>query len=176
MECKECGSEMTALLDGELEPSRAAQVQRHIDACFPCSEEIAALREAASLIDRHHMELEPRTAAWNRVRARLDRHGSVSGLGWLIVPFSRWKPAAAIAVTVAGLALGLWSYNRHLESRRELERYMAQYVESREAQEYSRQYGTAERTGEDSAYSDRQPAGNPFLPVRETTQTNPFRR
>jgi len=162
MDCKECSSDMTALLDGELPLSRADQVRSHIDACFPCTEELAALREAADLVHAHHRKLEPHPAAWNTVRNRLDRVGAASPYGWLALPFTRWQTAMAIALTGFGLTIGLWSYQRHIESRR-LEHYMTQYVQMRKAQE----------PPDGQRATDPE---NPFLRVHQTTQGNPFRR
>ena len=175
MDCRECSSEMTAFLDGELPQSRGRQVRSHIDACLACTADLNALREAADLVHAHHRKLEPHPAGWNRVLVRLDGAGKASRHGWLALLFTRWQPVA-ISLIGFGLALGLWSYQRHIDSQRALEHYMTQYVQVREAQERSHRHQAPKPTGGKFAHPETPGSENPFLLIHQTTQGNPFRR
>jgi hypothetical protein len=175
MDCRECSSEMTALLDGELSLSRAGQVRSHVDECPDCAAELTYLQRAADLVRAHHRELQPHPAAWNAVRLRLDSRSGPLRRGWLAPFIARWQPVTAIVLAGLGLSIGLWSYQRHIESRRELEHYMTQYIQVRAAQERS----LHEQTGlHDGNFIDTgmPRSENPFVLVREPIQDNPFRR
>lgn len=175
MDCRECSSEMTALIDGELSSSRAQQVRSHVDRCPDCTAELTNLQNAVDLVREHHRDLQPHPAAWNAVQPRLDSHRGPLHHGWLLPFIARWQPVTAIVLAGFGLSIGLWSYQRHIESRRELEHYMAQYVQARAAQERSfrRQ---AKLHGGNLMGSDMQHSENPFVLVRKPIQDNPFRR
>lgn len=175
MDCRECSSEMTAFLDGELSQPRRNEVRSHIDGCRTCARELAGMREAADFVHAHYRQLEPHPAGWSRVQVQLDSSGSPPRRGWLVHGFLRWQPVA-IALTGFGLTIGLWSYQRHLESRRALEHYMTQYVQFREAQEESHRRQAVQRPGGRITDPDMPGSGNPFLLVHETTRSNPFRK
>ncbi len=175
MDCRECSSEMTALLDGELSQSRGAEVRSHIDACPACTRELSDLREAAEFVSAHYRQLDPQPAGWSNVLVRLESPRRSPWSGWLSFGFAHWQPVA-IALTGLGLTIGLWSYQRHMESQRALERYMIQYVEARDAQERSHHLLAGRKTVMDSVHPETGDVTNPFLPVRQTTKGNPFRR
>ncbi len=175
MDCRECRSEMTAFLDGELSRSRRAEVRSHIDACPACTRELSDLREAAHFVSGHCRQLDLQPAGWSKVLVHLESTSKPPRFGLLSFGFAHWQPVA-IALTGLGLTIGLWSYQRHIESRRALERYMIQYVEAREAQERSHHPLASRKTAIDSAHPETGDAANPFLPVRQTTEGNPFRR
>jgi hypothetical protein len=159
MECRECSSDMTAFLDGELSQTRHHEVRSHIDGCLACARELAAMREAADFVHAHHRNLEPHPAGWNRVQARLDSAGKSSWQGWLAPGFHRWQPVA-IALTLCGLMIGLSSYYQRCIESRSLEHYMTQYEKSRER----------------PVPPQRRDPENPFVEVHQTIQGNPFRR
>lgn len=158
---------MTAFLDGELPQSRVSEVRSHIDTCPACTQELSDLRATADLVSAHHRRIDLHPAGWSKVLVQLEGTGKHSRHDWLGFGFARWQPVA-IALTGFGLAVGLWSYQRHIESRRALERYMIQYVQVREAQERKTFMGSVNPEAGD--------VENPFLPVRQTTEGNPFRR
>jgi anti-sigma factor RsiW len=166
---------MTALLDGELPPSRAGQVRSHVDGCQDCAAELTGLQRAADLVREHHRDLQPHPAAWNTVRLRLDSRSGPLRRGWLAPFITRWQPVTAIVLAGFGLSIGLWSYQRHIESRRELEHYMTQYIQARAAQERSLRQPTKPHDG-NSMDGEMQSSENPFVLVREPIQDNPFRR
>ncbi len=158
---------MTAFLDDELSQSRVCEVRSHIDSCPACTRELADFRAAVDLVSAHHRQLALHPAGWSKVLVELEDTGKTSWHGWLGFGFAHWQPVA-IALTGFGLAVGLWSYQRHMESRRALERYMIQYVQVREAQERKTFMGSVNPEAGD--------VENPFLPVRQTTEGNPFRQ
>jgi hypothetical protein len=175
MDCRECSSEMTAFLDGELSPSRAGLVRSHIDGCPDCAAELTYLQRAADLVQEHHRDLQPHPAAWNAVRLRLDTRSGPLRHGWLVPFITRWQPVTAIVLAGFGLSIGLWSYQRHIESRRELEHYMAQYIQARVAQERSLRRQIKLHDG-NFTDGDMQRSENPFVLVREPIRDNPFKR
>lgn len=175
MDCRECSSEMTAFMDGELSQSRRAEVRSHIDSCPACAREMSDLREAVDFVRAHHRQLDLQPAGWSRVLVHLESAGKTRGFGWLTFGFARWQPVA-IALTGFGLMIAAWSYQRHAESRRALERYMIQYVQAREAQERLQGLPGRRETVVGSVNPETGNGENPFLPVRQTTEENPFRR
>jgi hypothetical protein len=175
MECKECSREMTAFLDDELSQSRVCEVRSHIDSCPACTRELADLRAAVDLVSAHHRELALHPAGWSKVLVELEDNGKTSWHGRLGFGFAHWQPVA-IALTGFGLTIGLWSYQRHVESRRALEHYMIQYVQARETQEQSHRRLVNRGTAGDSAHTETGDVQNPFLLVRHSTEGNPFRR
>ncbi len=176
MDCKECCSEMTALLDGELSQPLGLEVRSHIDACPACTEELIVLRQAADFVGTHYRKISPDPAGWDGVRTRLDTPVATRQHGRWTLPFVRWQPAIAIALTGFGVMIGLWSYQRQVESRRDLERYMTQYVQTRTAQEQAHRRHASHLTGGRAGYRDSQRSENPFLLIHQTADGNPFRR
>lgn len=175
MDCRECSREMTAFLDDELSRAEAREVRSHVDVCRACTRELAALREAGDLVRTHHRQLEPHPAGWTKVLAHLDNTGETSRFGWPAHVLVRWQPVA-IALTGLGLMIGLWSYQRHVESQRALEHYMIQYVQAREVQEQRHRHPGSQQAVTDSAHPETGDVENPFVLVRQTTEGNPFRR
>ena len=176
MDCTECREDMTAYLDGELPPSKAAHVRTHVEGCLPCAEEIYGLSEAAELVRSHHRTLEPKPEGWRRVQARITRADS----WWRRVigdasSGRQWQVALAAAL-VLGLAVGVLGYYRHLEAERSLQAYMADYVREREAQEWKLRTAAAKPHGGRLRFLDEERSDNPFLRVRGTMDTNPFRQ
>jgi len=175
MDCRECSLEMTAFLDGELPQSRVSEVRSHVDTCPACTRELSDLRKTVDLVSAQHRRIDLHPAGWNKVLVQLEGTGKHSRQGWLVFGFARWQPLA-IALTGFGLTVGLWSYQRHIESRRALEHYMIEYVQAREAQEQSHRRLVDRGTVGDSAHPETGDVENPFLLVRHTTGGNPFRR
>lgn len=50
MTCREAQQLLSAHIDGEVEATRAAEVEAHLGACFACREELAALRRTSRLL------------------------------------------------------------------------------------------------------------------------------
>jgi anti-sigma factor RsiW len=85
-------AELSALLDGELEPQHAAQLERHLRECTECTRELAIMRELGGAM--RTMSARRRTV-WDGVHRRITRPA-----GWVLVVigFAVW----------AGLALLRW--------------------------------------------------------------------
>lgn len=131
MDCKRCCEDLTAYLDGELAPARAAEIASHVRACAPCGLELKELQEAGEFVRRHAVMLEPRPEIWNNLRARIALRPEAGPArswlaGWL------WNRRLAAAGAAAAVVLGVWGYVAHRESRRSLERYMMEYIQQRE--------------------------------------------
>jgi anti-sigma factor RsiW len=168
---------MTAYLDGELPPSKAAHIRAHVEGCLPCAEEIYLLSETDALVREHHRKLEPNPGGWGRVHARIARFDTGLRIRiWEAILRRGWLPVATAAGLALGLALGALGYYRHVAAEESLRSYMADYVRTREAQEW-RDRTAVERPPAGRVRSlDEERSDNPFLLVRETTDDNPFRQ
>jgi anti-sigma factor RsiW len=151
MDCTQCAEALTAFLDGELSRPDSEGIRTHLQSCPSCAAELQGLREAAEFVASHHRELEPGPESWNLVRARIHQKAPPSRFGLI----RRWQIAAATAAVLAAFAL---LYLQQQQTRTQnLNRYIAQYVQQREAQIRSR----AEM--------------NPFMEISSTFNANPFR-
>ena len=52
MECQACCSQLTALMDFELPPEQAREIESHLASCSDCQAEHKSLRFADNLIDQ----------------------------------------------------------------------------------------------------------------------------
>jgi anti-sigma factor RsiW len=168
MDCKRCAEDMTAFLDGELSDADSRGLRSHLDACASCADEMRSLKEAADFIESHRNDLEPRPQSWNLVRARISSSGAFPPHRFPAL--GRWRIATAALALMAALALGYMQYQQI--QRRDLDRYMSQYIHEREARAQARSIPTATGVpGIGMPYPD-----NPFAEVKViTTADNPFR-
>jgi anti-sigma factor RsiW len=107
MRCRKAREEINKMVDGELDPRRAARLDRHLAECGECRALLADLRKivgGAAEIDGP----EPSDEVWRNIRAGegapLDRR-PLFGLG---LPAVRYAGAAALALVlvVSGLVIG----------------------------------------------------------------------
>lgn len=152
MDCTQYAEDLTAFLDGELNSVESERVRSHIQSCTHCFEALRSLREAGAFVVSHSRELDPRPESWNLVRARI--HESTIDASSRFWRFNRWRIAMAATAIVAALALGYAQY-RQIQSQN-LDRYITQYVQQRDAQISAR----AEN--------------NPFMEVNGIFDGNPF--
>lgn len=52
MECQDCSSQLSALMDDELSSLQTQEVEEHLDTCSSCSDEYESLRISYLLVDR----------------------------------------------------------------------------------------------------------------------------
>ncbi|HEY6099992.1 MAG TPA: zf-HC2 domain-containing protein [Anaeromyxobacter sp.] len=103
--------ELTALVDGALAPARAAEVQRHVEACPACRAEKERLAAAVAALHRLPPAPEPSPLFATRLSARLAREQRPSRSwaarlgGWADLSSLRWRIAAPAAAAV--LATGV---------------------------------------------------------------------
>jgi hypothetical protein len=164
MDCRRCAEDLTAFMDGELSAEDAWQVRAHLDSCTSCAGELRSLQESADFIESHRNELDLRAGSWNLVRARISTADSSSPNRFFSL--NRLRMAMAALAIIA--ALGYLQYQQ--VQRRNLDRYISQYLEERKAHGQAR-----------AALADSNPtivipyADNPFIEVNATLADNPFR-
>jgi anti-sigma factor RsiW len=87
------GHMLQAFHDGELDPTVAADVERHCDQCEACKEELVDLERTEQLLAGSSIPELPHSV-WHQVRLGRDRD-------------SRFRPALGIAACAAGIVLGV---------------------------------------------------------------------
>jgi anti-sigma factor RsiW len=109
MKCEVFTGDLVDFVDGELEPARQHDLERHLEGCDVCRALVAdlrAIRAAAFTLDR----LEPSPHVWAALQARLANEPPplASVLPWRN-PVA-WRPwLAAAATLLLATALGIWS-------------------------------------------------------------------
>lgn len=179
MDCRSCRDDLTAYLDGELEPARVHQVEAHMQGCSSCRAELESLEKASRLVAAHLPEIEPGPDAWDRVAARIAADGAGRRQA-RILPFPKLRPwitaAAALAASLI-LGVGLWGIWQHRRSEDALHQYMNEYVQKRNTQEEVDHRPVAVVKSEpwtaDASSSDV--SDNPFVEVNAGETDNPFR-
>jgi anti-sigma factor RsiW len=167
MDCKECAENLTAFLDGELRASNSAEIQRHLDICPSCAGEMRSLKEAVEYIESHYRDLEPRLESWNMVRARLSAEDSKAWFHFFAP--NRWRIVMASLAIVAALGIGHLQYQR--VQMRDLQNYISQYIQEREArsQAQSVQWNAEANFQIEAPFDD-----NPFVEISAVSVENPF--
>lgn len=178
MDCRQCNEDMTAYMDGELQGAAAEEMRGHLAKCPPCHEEYRDLRDSTALVVAHAGELEPAPEMWNNLRARIAEmpppSGSFGLFRFLVV--NRWAAAVTMIAATVVLAIGMWTYTQHVQSRGELEASLNRYVHTRAAEEriHSRWLAEAEKAPTKVDYFGPGDMGNPFAEMRRVSFTNPF--
>jgi anti-sigma factor RsiW len=167
MDCTQCAENLTAFLDGELRASASAQIRLHLDTCPSCANELRGLKESADFIESHHKELEPRLESWNLVRARLSVADSSSWFHFFSP--NRWRIAMVSLAIVAALGVAYLQYQQF--QRRNLEEYIAHYMQDREARGPAQSF---ELNAEANYQIEMPYADNPFSETRAAPEENPF--
>ncbi len=73
MNCNDCLSQLELYILGELEPSDAESVSRHLDSgCVSCREALQAFDESIDCLIEATPLVSPRSATWDRVAAAID--------------------------------------------------------------------------------------------------------
>jgi hypothetical protein len=167
MDCKQCAENLTAFLDGELQASNSAEIRLHLDICPACADELRGLKEAMDYIESHYRVLEPRPESWHMVQACLS---STDSTPWFhfFAP-NRWRISTASLAIVAALGIGYLQYRQF--QTRNLENYITQYIQEREArsQAQSIQWNAEANSQVEIPYAD-----NPFVETSVVSAENPF--
>jgi hypothetical protein len=167
MDCKQCAENLTAFLDGELRDSNSAEMRLHLNICPSCTDELRSLKEAADYIESHYRDLEPRLESWNMVRARLSAADSSAWFHFFAS--NRWRIAMASLAIVAALGIGYLQYRQF--QTRNLENYITQYIQDREARSRAQsiQWNAKANSQIEIPYAD-----NPFIEISAASTENPF--
>jgi len=112
--------DLTALLDGALDPARKAEVEAHLSACDSCRGEHDRLARVLGFMATLPPPPEPSSAFnrtfWKRVDAEPPRQRGLMEL----MRSARWPVAGALAGAVAAAAVVLVSHHGALRDQREL--------------------------------------------------------
>jgi anti-sigma factor RsiW len=130
MRCRSCEKQLSAWLDGELAPGRAAEVEAHVAACPACAARAARLREVSALVDGLPSPVpSPEFAAGFRrklAQARqVEREAAERPRRW----FFRLPALATAATAACALVLGLTLLRRDPALERPPEAELAQNIE-----------------------------------------------
>ena len=93
IECRDYELEISALLDGESDPSTAMELLEHVGTCRSCATFVGDVRAAQSKIDRVYVEAGPVFTEGSPPR----RERSIGP-----VPRWAWAMAATVVITVGG--------------------------------------------------------------------------
>ena len=163
MECQACSDALTAFLDQELAEAESQEVEAHLAQCSRCRGEHSSLLYASQLVDSlPEFDLPP--PGWEQVESQI-RGSKPRFFDFQRFFGSMWAPAP-IAVAV----LILFSVPFYISSQAErttMERRLATYVESRDAEEQGHQ-DLIENGGASSL------AQNPFAVPFRSQGNNPF--
>lgn len=96
--CQDFASQLTAFVDGVLEPIEARTVEAHVEACRQCAAAVATEQAARSLLRRHAPALRP--TAPSGLRARVAPAASTR-----VVPFRPRRPLWRLVPLSAAAAL-----------------------------------------------------------------------
>jgi hypothetical protein len=180
MDCRKCGDDLTAFIDGEIAGSAAERMKQHLENCSPCRDEFKELKDSAALVESHSGALELDPEIWNNLRARIAEMpapGDSSGLFRFLV-VNRWTTAAATLAATVILSLGLWIYVQYQASEREFQLFVKEYIQTRSAAEqvHSLQLlEAAEKNPFNLEGTGLITTENPFADPRTPEITNPFR-
>ena len=113
--------ELSALLDGELERSRADEARRHLDGCVECGERYAAMQRSVATL-RGLAATPPPPEILHRIRRQTAtipvNPGLLERLGdWLHPPALRPAFAAAFSLVFAAV-LAVYGLNVYYSRRR----------------------------------------------------------
>ena len=166
MDCQACRSNLTALLDEELDSEESNQVQQHVALCASCAAELRSLAEVGWLVSQAIPRLEVPDRTWDAVAAtirpsRVAQTVSPSRPGLLDLLLG--QPRRAFAVGLASVfffvasALVVWQYSSESNSRIEREfRAMIEQMDRQEQRPHGLMFPAA-----------RERASNPFAVPRD---------
>jgi hypothetical protein len=126
MKCEDVESEMIDYLDNTLDKARRDEVEKHLETCERCLDELKDFQQILQTVDSTEMEQPDeslRINFYHMLHGEINKQ-AVKDQNKTILPasvpgFSSWmKIAAAIAILVAGIFVGLTLHfvlNRHSE-------------------------------------------------------------
>jgi mycothiol system anti-sigma-R factor len=104
-----CDFTRTALhgyLDGELDATRAAEFERHLEGCRECTTALGAEESLRSSLQRSSLYENAPIALRKKIRAGLDR--ATASPGGMRIPAWRWIAVAASILIVASISWLAW--------------------------------------------------------------------
>ncbi|HXJ06520.1 MAG TPA: anti-sigma factor [Candidatus Acidoferrum sp.] len=102
MSCDFPGTLLHAYFDGELDPVRAAEFERHLEDCRECTATLGAIESLRSSLQRAQLyETAPATL---RRKIRSELKGPAAGVSGSAVAAWRWLAVAAAILIVTGIA------------------------------------------------------------------------
>ena len=127
MECQACCNQLTALMDFELLPEQAREIESHLGSCPDCQVEYGSLRRAAALIDQlppANLLLPP----WSSIQAKVfPAAQEIETFRWDWFSPEKWAPAGAAALALLfSLGLLIPASMERLKLSRDLEEYVHQ--------------------------------------------------
>jgi mycothiol system anti-sigma-R factor len=93
-------------VDGELDASRAAEFERHLEGCRECTTALGAEESLRSLLQRSGLYENAPVAVRKKIRASLDAATALSGR--FQIPAWRWVAVAATILIVASVSWFAW--------------------------------------------------------------------
>jgi mycothiol system anti-sigma-R factor len=103
MSCDFSGTILHAYLDGELDAVRAAEFERHLEACRECTATLGAAESLRSSLQRAQLYETAPAELRKRIRTEL-KISAASSTGGSSVAAWRWLAAAAAILLVTGVA------------------------------------------------------------------------
>jgi mycothiol system anti-sigma-R factor len=104
--CDHTCAALHGYLDGELDATRAAEFERHLESCRECATSLGAEESLRSSLQRSGLYEHAPVALRKKIRAGLDAATASSGL--LRIPVWRWLAVAATILLVASVSWFAW--------------------------------------------------------------------
>ena len=112
MKCDTVHEMLDAFVDGDLERSQSADVERHLAMCPVCSRRLDDLRRIMDMTAELPDSVEPARDLWPDIAARLDRPSKVVQ-GRFAPTSRRWMAVAAAAALSIGALVVAYTMGRH---------------------------------------------------------------
>jgi hypothetical protein len=132
MNCREVQEQLSALHDGELSESVAAQVASHVESCRDCSEQLRVFRELSRLSAT--LITPVASNAWEAISAELENTSRTSkALTRFRIPRlnSKWAVAAALLFICGSVALVLAFQSHHSHNMAEaFDHFLVEFAKS----------------------------------------------
>ena len=107
MNCENPRTTLHGYLDGELDASRSAEFERHLETCRECANALAVEESVRSSLQHSGLYEHAPAALRKKVRAVL-RAAAGSSLDTRAIPMWRWLAVAAAILLVAGVSWYVW--------------------------------------------------------------------
>jgi mycothiol system anti-sigma-R factor len=99
-------TELHGYIDGELDATRSAEFERHLESCRECANSLASEESLRSSLQ--HSGLYEHAPVSLRKKIRADLHAANSSAATARIPVWRWLAVAASILLLAGVAWYVW--------------------------------------------------------------------
>lgn len=106
MSCDSTRTVLHGYLDGELDASRAAEFERHLECCRECATALGAEESLRSSLQGAGLYERAPVSLRKKIRAALD--GATASFAWKAIPAWRWLGVAAAILLVAAISWYSW--------------------------------------------------------------------